>query len=63
MTGRVTVKIRLKMKWWLQYLYLPGLSFAKWFAICFMNVEIEPNVDKVARVVKRGLTLIIPKEA
>ena len=46
----------IKLSWWLTYLYLPILIiFAK---LCqFINMEAEPNLDKIKKVIKKGIKL------
>lgn len=50
------------MKWWLKYLYIPGMSAINWLVVNFINIDVAPNEKKVEEVFKRGLEFYIDRK-
>jgi len=48
--------VEVKMAWWFRYLYVPGLMFMSYICTTFIDVEIEPNWDKVKKVIDKAIT-------
>ena len=61
MAKSIEIKLKVKQKWWFKYLYWPGLTFMNWFVVSFINIEAEPNWDKVHKVIEKGITFHIIK--
>lgn len=47
------IKITIKIKWWVRYLYIPSLVLFVKFCRLF-NEDAEPNWDKVANIIIKG---------
>lgn len=48
--------VEIHMKWWLKYLYLPGLCIFYKTYLTF-NPEADINLDKVASTMVKGLKI------
>lgn len=55
MAKKIEIKLRIKMKWWFKYLYLPGLNLIYWFVINCINIEAEPNEKKFKYWTEKGI--------
>ena len=53
MSSKANFTVKIKMKWWLKYLYLPGLLF--FGEIMYSaGIETEPNWDMIDKIIKKG---------
>lgn len=55
MARKIKYIVTIKMKWWFKHLYLPGLIFINWLVVDLMNIEAEPNQDKMNKIIKKGI--------
>lgn len=49
--------IKIKLAWWVIYIYLPLLVITIKFWRLFIDIEAEPNWDKVDKVIHKAISL------
>jgi len=55
MAKPTTIEVRIKISWWFKYLYLPGLKCINWITVNYINIDAEPNAEKINNVTKKAI--------
>lgn len=54
--------VRVRLKWWFRYLYLPGLMFA-FAAMRATGGDPPPNWPRIHEWIRRGLSATVVRDA
>jgi len=57
--AKSSIELEVRFSWWLEYLYFPILSHLYRFWIDHVDIDAEPNIKSINRVVKLGTKFYI----
>ena len=52
------LKVKIKIAWWFMYVYLPIFIFIAKFIVYYVDVDFEPNYDKMKYWLSKSVTVI-----
>lgn len=56
------INVRVEVRWWLKYLYLPGFCAVNWLMVYCLGVNDWADPERVMATVKRGVRFYIVDE-